>query len=60
MFSRIWKGIFTEPAKCGAELKYGIQIHRDVQCVLPKGHPGAHRASQFIVWPNMPARKEGK
>ena len=50
MISRLWKGVTDSKPKCGAEMKLGIQVYRDIHCQLPKGHAGNHQANPLTSW----------
>lgn len=51
MLSKLWKGLWEDKPRCEAEMKLGVQVFRDVHCVLPKGHGGRHQANLLTSWP---------
>jgi hypothetical protein len=54
MRARFWKGIFSDEPKCGAEMKVGIQVFRDLRCQLPAGHAGRHQSNALTSWQRKP------
>jgi hypothetical protein len=53
MIERLWKGFRKPIETCGAEMKFGMQIHRVIRCTKAPNHLGVH-ATDGHMWTRTP------